>query len=322
MIISIITLLISLLLTGIITFRRSSKKIVPVSVNYHFTRRCNYACGFCFHTATTSHLASLNDAKKALSLLKTAGMKKINFSGGEPFLYPRRLGQMCAFCKEDLGLESVSIVSNGSHINEKWFQQYGKHVDILAVSCDSFDEKTNVAIGRGNGTQIQKLKEIAGFCEKYGVKFKINSVINRFNHEEDMNPHIAKLSPFRWKCFQVLIVQGENSSAETLRDASKFVITDEEYQKFCERHQKQKSFVPEPNNLMRTSYLIMDEYLRLLNRGPDGGPTEPILEIGVQEALKKAGWDEESFIERGGIYDWTRPAESCSSGASNGALDW
>ena len=26
---------------------------------------------------------------------------------------------------------------------------YGKHVDILAVSCDSFDPATNAAIGRG-----------------------------------------------------------------------------------------------------------------------------------------------------------------------------
>ena len=26
-----------------------------VAVNYHFTRQCNFACGFCFHTAKTSH---------------------------------------------------------------------------------------------------------------------------------------------------------------------------------------------------------------------------------------------------------------------------
>jgi uncharacterized radical SAM superfamily Fe-S cluster-containing enzyme len=28
--------------------------VKPVSVNYHFTRQCNYSCGFCFHTAKTS----------------------------------------------------------------------------------------------------------------------------------------------------------------------------------------------------------------------------------------------------------------------------
>ena len=50
---------------------------VPISVNYHLTRRCNYECGFCFHTAKTSYILPLNDAKKGLVLLKNVGMKKV-----------------------------------------------------------------------------------------------------------------------------------------------------------------------------------------------------------------------------------------------------
>lgn len=55
-------------------------------------------------------------------------MEKINFSGGEPFLHEKGdfLGKMVQFCKQDLQLPSVSIVSNGSMIKEKWFQKYGK----------------------------------------------------------------------------------------------------------------------------------------------------------------------------------------------------
>lgn len=73
------------------------------------------------------------------------GMEKINFSGGEPFLPSRgrHLGEMVKFCKEKLDLPSVSIVSNGSLITEKWFQEYGEYVDIMAISCDSFNEDTN-----------------------------------------------------------------------------------------------------------------------------------------------------------------------------------
>lgn len=72
-------------------------------------------------------------------------MEKINFSGGEPFL-PKRgrhLGEMVKYCKQELKLDSVSIVSNGSLITEKWFQEYGEYLDIMAVSCDSFNEDTN-----------------------------------------------------------------------------------------------------------------------------------------------------------------------------------
>lgn len=57
------------------------------------------------------------------------GMEKINFSGGEPFLHEKGdfLGKLVQFCKQDLQLPSVSIVSNGSMIKERWFQKYGKN---------------------------------------------------------------------------------------------------------------------------------------------------------------------------------------------------
>lgn len=47
--------------------------VVPKSVNYHFTRQCNYQCGFCFHTAKTSFVLPLAEAKRGLKLLKEAG---------------------------------------------------------------------------------------------------------------------------------------------------------------------------------------------------------------------------------------------------------
>ena len=55
------------------------------------------------------------------------GMEKINFSGGEPFLQEKGdfLGRLVQFCKVDLQLPSVSVVSNGSMIKENWFRKYG-----------------------------------------------------------------------------------------------------------------------------------------------------------------------------------------------------
>lgn len=47
--------------------------LVPLSVNYHFTRQCNYQCGFCFHTAKTSFVLPINEAKRGLKMLKEAG---------------------------------------------------------------------------------------------------------------------------------------------------------------------------------------------------------------------------------------------------------
>lgn len=51
----------------------STDKIIPRSVNYHFTRQCNYKCGFCFHTAKNSFVLPIEDAKRGLKMLKEAG---------------------------------------------------------------------------------------------------------------------------------------------------------------------------------------------------------------------------------------------------------
>ena len=63
------------------------------------------------------------------------GMQKINFSGGEPFIHQKGkfVGELVRYCKEDLELPSVTIVSNGSLITEEWFQDYGK--EILDYCC-------------------------------------------------------------------------------------------------------------------------------------------------------------------------------------------
>jgi radical S-adenosyl methionine domain-containing protein 2 len=157
------------------------------------------------------------------------------------------------------------------------------------------------------------LYEIAGWCKKYNIKFKLNTVVNKLNYMEDMNEHLGALQPFRWKCFQVLIVRGENdSSTDTLRNGHRFTITDEEFESFCERHNTQRSLVPEPNRLMAKSYLILDEYMRFLDR-TGKQPSRSILEVDVSEALKSVFWDKVAFLERGGIYDWGKDDKGCGS---------
>ena len=183
----------------------------------------------------------------------------------------------------------------------------------MAVSCDSFDENTNVQIGRGTGNHLATVVRVSDTCKKYSIKLKINTVVNKYNFEEDMNDGIRQINPFRWKVFQVLIVPEENGSEETLRDARRFIISNEQWQIFVQKHQHQKSFVPEGNDVMASSYLLLDEYLRFLNKGV-AEPTKSILEIGVAQALKDVYWDEEGFDKRGGIYDWSKSTSGCGNG--------
>lgn len=99
-----------------------------------------------------------------------------------------------------------------------------------------------------------------------------------------MNQSIEELAPVRWKVgvvsphsshyrrfdscriqvFQVLLLDGENTGEQnqSLRDARNLVITDEQFQKFLERHRGQACLVPEDNEAMRDSYLNLDEEMR------------------------------------------------------------
>lgn len=315
-------------------------KIVPISVNYHFTRKCNYSCGFCFHTAKTSYVAPLGDARMALKKLAEKGMKKINMSGGEPFLYPDFLGEICKFCKQDLNLESVSIVTNGSKVKETFFKKFGEFVDIIAVSVDSFDEETNIKIGRGmpsviqrtteskilllifigKGNHLKQLDLVSKWCRSYNIKFKLNTVVNRYNHLEDLSQNISLLNPFRWKCFQVLQVDTENVGETAIQNCSKFLITDDEFQNFCRRHQHLPYFVPESNFLMKSSYIILDEYLRFLSKGDVYKESDSILDVNdVDLLLQSTDYEHNTFIERGGVFDWTKET-NCNS--SDLDLEW
>lgn len=301
--------------------------VVPTSVNYHFTRECNFACGFCFHTAKNSFVAKIEHAKQALTRLKEAGMRKINFAGGEPLLrkYREFLGELIRFAKEDLELESVSIVSNGSQLDKKidepWFAKYGPFIDVLAISCDSTDEKVNQTIGRavGRAKQLDNLSRAKELCDEHGIKFKINSVCNKLTWFEDMNSLIDKLKPTRWKVFQVLVLQGENAGEDAKRNAETFAISDEQFDAFQQRHKHQACAVFESNDKMRNSYLILDEHLRFLDCS--GGGKEPsgsILDVGVQAALSQAGFDQTMFVARGGVYDWSRKEPPpCNNGGGD-----
>ena len=276
-----------------------SSKYKPESVNFHYTRLCNFSCGFCFHTKKSSDKLPIEDAIRGCDMLKKAGTRKLNIAGGEPFIYPRYLGELIKQCKENIKIEKISVITNGSLVKKDFFEKFGKYIDVFGVSCDSFDKETNIKIGRGKkGENVQKLFEIRELCKQYGIKFKLNTVVCNYNKDENMVENIKKLNPDRWKVFQVLMVKGENEDKVT-----QFQITNEEFKQFVERHKEIKCMVAESNDNMKSSYLILDEKMRFLDKG-DGDEiySQSILEVGVEKALESIVYDEKEFKKRKGDY--------------------
>ena len=297
----------------------------PISVNYHFTRLCNFRCGFCFHTQKTSYILPLEKAIQGLKLLKEAGTEKINFAGGEPFLYPKYLGELIKQCKENIGIKVISVITNGSLVKKSFFEKYGKYIDFFGVSCDSFDKETNIKIGRGTkGENVKKLLEIRNLCKEYKINFKLNTVVCKYNKDENMVENIKKLNPDRWKVFQVLMVKGENDGGDKLRDVKEFQITNEEFERFKERHKEIECMISEPNDTMKSSYIILDEYMRFLDKG-DGEEThsESILDVGVDKAFKDIFFDSKEFKKRKGDYFMNNLNDDCRKCATKpGFIDF
>ena len=118
---------------------------------------------------------------------------------------------------------------------------------------------------------------------------------------------VRKLDPIRWKVFQCLAIEAENLGQGALRQVEPFLVTEEEWQTFLATHQEISVLVPESNDKMRNSYLILDEYMRFLdNTEGRKEPSKSILDVGVQAAVNRAGFDEAMFLERGGKYKWSK----------------
>ena len=257
------------------------------SVNFHIMRTCNMDCTYCFHSNAIlapmmpiGTTLTVEEMCRGVELLAENGCTKLNVAGGEPF-----------FCRD----ETIAVTSHAhalglftSVITNGLLAEPHHSIDMLGVSIDSFNRNTNALIGRKTVSmeRLHKLRDGSS-------SFKINTVVSKLNHMEDMNRYIEELNPDRWKLFQVLSVDGENDGHGT-------EITSFEFDDFARLHPRG---IPENNDVMANSYLILDENMRFLDGVTKKPFTDSILvdESAIKSALGKL--DMASFLKRqGGFY--------------------
>lgn len=280
------------------------------TVNFHLTSKCNYQCKYCFaHFCEVESQLNVDDRKKLVkALCAPKWVDKINFVGGEPTLIGDQLIDLMMVAKgEKSHPVRTSVTTNSSLISPDWIEKAAPFLDILTISIDSQFEDTNRKCGRcckANGKVLSKEHYIAlaAACHKNGIQLKINTVVSSINVNEDMADFINVIRPFHWKIFQVLKVDGENDV-----DFSKYAITGEEFDKYIENQRNilndKKVLVKESNDLMRGSYLMVNPEGCFFDN-TQGGYTvsSPILEVGIDQALRQIHFDDEKFNKRGGKY--------------------
>ena len=233
------------------------QQAVIQSVNYHLLQPCNMMCSHCYDSNLSRERLSFEDALKIVRLLARAGFEKLNFAGGEPMLHPD-LDRLITEAKSQ-GM-TTSVVTNGSMITDEWLSSMCGHLDWIALSIDSVDSETNMKSGRAttNGTiSANEYLQTAKSVKQHGIRLKINTVVNSYNHGDDMSWFIKEAEPKRWKIMQSLVIVGQNDGR-----VHSFQATADQFRAYVRRHESVEregiTMVSEDNDAMTGSYAMID----------------------------------------------------------------
>ena len=274
-----------------------------ISVNFHLIKNCNEKCMYCYARFNDKPIETpldIDQVNKIITLLRNNGTEKITFAGGEPTLF-QHLGDALMHAKR-IGMVT-SIVTNGARL-ENLLENYGRHIDWVALSIDSTYENIQQNLGRGNGSYIRKCIKLASMCHRMKIKLKMNTVITNLNYKEDFSELIKIIQPRRWKIFQVLPIIGQNDG-----DVDELLVDSDKFQEFISKNQHLENdklqIVPENNDAMTGSYVMIDPEGRFFSN-VDGTYlySSPILKVGILEAFDEIEFNIDKFEKRKGRYEW------------------
>jgi radical S-adenosyl methionine domain-containing protein 2 len=290
----------------------------PLVINWHLTEACNYHCQYCYATwddsafgrelihSPAQTMALLNElyrffrpdnSMNPLAKRMVWDSVRLNLAGGEPLLYSCKLSSLVSQAR-CLGFD-VSTISNGSQLNSKLLNQLATQLTWLGISIDSAKPATNRAIGRvDRRNRILNMEELVSNLaatrqRNPGLRIKLNTVVNKLNHCEDLSDLVQSLAPDKWKVFRMLPVVNHH-----------LAVSNEQFSAFIARHHAfNRTLCAEDNEDMRESYLMIDPHGRFfqnsrLTTGQGYAYSQPILEVGAALAFAQMNFDHERFSAR------------------------
>lgn len=240
-------------------------------INLHILETCNFKCRQCFSKFGTEKLLPVKDWEKIVdNCIAGADVTVFNIAGGEPMLYPG-LVELVKYIRNK-GVK-ISLITNGSLMDEEWIKNYAGLYETIGFSVDSLNDETNKKIGRcdRNGKTIPagRVVELCELIRKYapGCRIKINTVVSVLNKDEVMSDFIDEIAADRWKILRMKPFQYGSFSNLDIQ------VSDEEFERFVERNRDRKGkadgvtaeagmktarrkIVVEPD--MKASYVLID----------------------------------------------------------------
>ncbi|MDO4468095.1 MAG: radical SAM protein [Bacillota bacterium] len=148
------------------------------------TDKCNMECIHCYgefgHAKQKENNYLLKDEwKQILSVLSNYGLKKIQFIGGEPLLYPH-FKELLLYANE-LGFE-VDVFTNGYYIDEEIVSLFKKTNTSVRVSIYGYDESSHELITNCKGS-FERVDKALSLLKASDVKASTAVVLMKENEE-------------------------------------------------------------------------------------------------------------------------------------------
>lgn len=165
--------------------------VSPTSLEFQLSNTCNFSCIMCNEEYSSSICDFFGNHKKnnyyddsfAQSLISILpNIKKISFSGGEPFLIKQCdeiLDLSMKYCDNPLYIFST----NGSHIKEKHFRLFEEKKSLISMSFDSIDKDIFNKITGSNDFELvqENLLRIKQILEAKGENCNVKICTMRQN---------------------------------------------------------------------------------------------------------------------------------------------
>lgn len=256
----------------------------------------------------------MEDWKKIIdNCIAGANVAEFNIAGGEPMLYPG-LVELTKYIRNK-GVK-VSLITNGSLMNEEWIKNYAWMYETIGFSVDSINDETNRKIGRcdRNGKTIpaDRIVELCELIRKYAprCRIKINTVVSSLNKDEIMSDFIDEIAADRWKILRMKPFQYGSFSNIDIQ------VSDEEFEEFVDRNKDRigkedgviaetgietakREVVVEPD--MKASYVLIDSNGCLLDNAVDEMTPVAVCDCfreDFAEGLRRLTLDKEKYEAR------------------------
>ncbi len=262
------------------------KLLKPNVFNIHLTDKCNFCCNHCFvnkegHELDFTTVSLAVDKFKEYLLSSNISNGRINLAGGEPLLYKNLYKLIDYINTKDI---EVSIISNGTFINEEFLSNAKGKIKTIGLSIDAISLDVNQKIGRCTRSGKCLDLSVLSLIPKYGFNLKINICVSKLNQYEVFDTLFKDIPIYRLKLLQMHCDSHVNE------------LTTEEFLDFCYRF-KQFNPVIETSDKMSKSYLILDSK-GMISCSNNHLSNISINEYTIDEALSLLNFNISHFNER------------------------